>query len=194
MHIVEYAYAAAQAPGGQGGGSMLVQVAFFAAIFAIFYFLLIRPQQKQRRDRETMLSAVKPGDRVVMSSGLHGTIVKLTVRVSPSRWPIRSDSSSIGRPSAASCRPRPTEATPPDAAPALAPHRAGGGGGGGLDLLSLSAAQDHQSRSRSPGRHPPRAGRGHRQGPPDPDRPHGGARTLEPGGEGSRRAEGGAPG
>jgi preprotein translocase subunit YajC len=78
MHIVEYAYAAAQAPGGQGGGSMLVQVAFFAAIFAIFYFLLIRPQQKQRRDRETMLSAVKPGDRVVMSSGLHGTIVKLT--------------------------------------------------------------------------------------------------------------------
>jgi preprotein translocase subunit YajC len=78
MHIVEYAYAAAQAPSGQGGSSMLVQFAFFAAIFAIFYFLLIRPQQKQRRDRETMLSAVKPGDRVVMSSGLHGTIVKLT--------------------------------------------------------------------------------------------------------------------
>ena len=78
MHLVEYAYAAAQAPSGQGGSSMLVQVAFFAAIFAIFYFLLIRPQQKQRRDRETMLSAVKPGDRVVMSSGLHGTIVKLT--------------------------------------------------------------------------------------------------------------------
>ena len=76
--MVDYAYAAAQSPSGQGGGSMMVQLAFFAAIFAIFYFLLIRPQQKTKRDRETMLSAVKPGDRVVMSSGLHGTVVKLT--------------------------------------------------------------------------------------------------------------------
>ena len=76
--MVDYAYAAAQAPGGQGGGSVMVQLAFFAAIFAIFYFLLIRPQQKTKRDRETMLSAVKPGDRVVMSSGLHGTVVKLS--------------------------------------------------------------------------------------------------------------------
>jgi preprotein translocase subunit YajC len=78
MRMVDYAYAAAQSPSGQGGGSMMVQLAFFAAIFAIFYFLLIRPQQKTKRDRETMLSAVKPGDRVVMSSGLHGTVVKLT--------------------------------------------------------------------------------------------------------------------
>ena len=76
--MVDFAYAAAQAPGGQGSGSMMVQLAFFAAIFAIFYFLLIRPQQKQKRERETMLSAVKPGDRVVMSSGLHGTVVKLS--------------------------------------------------------------------------------------------------------------------
>ena len=76
--MVDYAYAAAQSPSGSGGGSMMVQIAFFAAIFAIFYFLLIRPQQKQKREREGMLSAVKPGDRVVMSSGLHGTVVKLS--------------------------------------------------------------------------------------------------------------------
>ena len=76
--MVDFAYAAAGAPSGQGGSSMMVQLAFFAAIFAIFYFLLIRPQQKQKRERETMLSAVKAGDRVVMSSGLHGTVVKLT--------------------------------------------------------------------------------------------------------------------
>jgi len=76
--MVDFAYAAAQAPGGQGSGSMMVQLAFFAAIFAIFYFLLIRPQQKQKRERGTMLAAVKPGDRVVMSSGLHGTVVKLS--------------------------------------------------------------------------------------------------------------------
>ena len=76
--MVDIAHAAAQAPSGQGSGSMMVQLAFFAAIFAIFYFLLIRPQQKQKRERERMLSAVKPGDRVVMSSGLHGTVVKLS--------------------------------------------------------------------------------------------------------------------
>ena len=76
--MVDFAYAAAQAPSGQGSGSMMVQLAFFAAIFAIFYFLLIRPQQKQKRERATMLSAVKPGDRVVTSSGLHGTVVKLS--------------------------------------------------------------------------------------------------------------------
>jgi preprotein translocase subunit YajC len=101
MHFVDYAYAAAQAPSGQGGSSMLVQLAFFAAIFAIFYFLLIRPQQKQRRDRETMLSAVKPGDRVVMSSGLHGTIVKLseqgvTIKVAD-QVRLEFDRSAIGR-------------------------------------------------------------------------------------------------
>ena len=46
----------------------MTQLLFFAAIFAIFYFLLIRPQQKQKTDRETMLSAVKRGDRVVTSA------------------------------------------------------------------------------------------------------------------------------
>jgi preprotein translocase subunit YajC len=92
MQMVDYAYAAAQAPSGQGGSSMMIQLAFFAAIFAIFYFLLIRPQQKQKRDRESMLSAVKPGDRVVMSSGLHGTVVKLSDQVR-----LDFDRSAIGR-------------------------------------------------------------------------------------------------
>jgi preprotein translocase subunit YajC len=80
---------------------MMIQLAFFAAIFAIFYFLLIRPQQKQKRDRESMLSAVKPGDRVVMSSGLHGTVVKLsdsgvTVKVAE-QVRLEFDRSAIGR-------------------------------------------------------------------------------------------------
>jgi len=72
--MVDLAYAAAQLPGGSGAGSMATQLVFFAAIFAIFYFLLIRPQQKQKREREAMLGAVKKGDRVVTSGGLHGTV------------------------------------------------------------------------------------------------------------------------
>ena len=99
--MVDFAYAAAQAPSGQGSSSMMVQLAFFAAIFAIFYFLLIRPQQKQKRERATMLSAVKPGDRVVMSSGLHGTVVKLsehgvTLKVAD-QVRLEFDRSAIGR-------------------------------------------------------------------------------------------------
>src|SRR5439155_20686519 len=45
--------------------------------FAIFWFLLIRPQQKQKREREQMLAALKRGDRVVTSGGLHGTVTSL---------------------------------------------------------------------------------------------------------------------
>jgi preprotein translocase subunit YajC len=73
----ELVLAGAMPPGGAGGNAVLTQLVFFAAIFAIFYFLLIRPQQRQRREREALLAAVKRGDRVVTSSGIHGTITGL---------------------------------------------------------------------------------------------------------------------
>jgi preprotein translocase subunit YajC len=77
-HAAELAYAQTSGGGGGGSAAILTQVAFFAAIFAIFYFLLIRPQQKQRREREGMLAAVKKGDRVVTTSGIHGTVTGLS--------------------------------------------------------------------------------------------------------------------
>ena len=46
-------------------------------MFGIFYFLLIRPQQQQQKQRYQMLSALKTGDRVVTAGGLHGVITKL---------------------------------------------------------------------------------------------------------------------
>jgi preprotein translocase subunit YajC len=49
----------------------------FIAMFAIFYFLLIRPQQKKQRDLRQMLQNLKRGDRVVTSGGIYGTIVKI---------------------------------------------------------------------------------------------------------------------
>ena len=64
-------------PSGAGSSAVLTQVLFFAAIFAIFYFLLIRPQQKQKRERAQMLTAIKKGDRVVTTGGIHGTVVSL---------------------------------------------------------------------------------------------------------------------
>jgi preprotein translocase subunit YajC len=102
-HAADLAFAGAFPPGGGAGGSsaLLTQVVFFGAIFAIFYFLLIRPQQRQKRDREQMLSAVKKGDRVVMSSGLHGTVTGLnehtvTLRVTD-QVRLEFDRAAIGR-------------------------------------------------------------------------------------------------
>ena len=62
--------------GGQGGGFG----AFMPLIlmFAIFYFLLIRPQQKKAKQHRELLSALKKGDRVVSSGGLHGIVTGLT--------------------------------------------------------------------------------------------------------------------
>ena len=47
----------------------------FAIIFFIFYFLVIRPQSKEKRKRETLLKAAKKGDRIVTTAGIHGKIV-----------------------------------------------------------------------------------------------------------------------
>ncbi len=50
----------------------------FILMFAVFYFLLIRPQQKKQKARTSMLSQVKKGDKVTTIGGLHGTIVEMT--------------------------------------------------------------------------------------------------------------------
>jgi preprotein translocase subunit YajC len=47
------------------------------AIFGIFYFLVIRPQQRQAKEHEKMLSALKKGDRVLLSGGIYGTVTAL---------------------------------------------------------------------------------------------------------------------
>ncbi len=75
--VAGIAFAALGPPSGSGPNAAITQILFFGAIFAIFYFLLIRPQQKQRKDRDRMLASVKKGDRVVTSGGLHGTVVGL---------------------------------------------------------------------------------------------------------------------
>jgi preprotein translocase subunit YajC len=62
--------------GGQGGG--LGAFVPLILMFAIFYFLLIRPQQKKAKQHKAMLSAIKKGDRVVTSGGLHGVVTGLT--------------------------------------------------------------------------------------------------------------------
>jgi preprotein translocase subunit YajC len=60
-------------PGGSGGDPTMT-IVMFGAIFLIFYFMIIRPQQKRAKEREKMLSNLEKGDKVVTSGGMHGTI------------------------------------------------------------------------------------------------------------------------
>ena len=57
-----------------GPQSFITSLIPFAAIIAIFYFLIIRPQNKKQKETQKMLSALKKGDRVVTIGGVHGTV------------------------------------------------------------------------------------------------------------------------
>jgi preprotein translocase subunit YajC len=59
-------------------GSPLGMLVPMAVIFLIFYFLLIRPQQKRQRQQEAMLKSIEKGDSVVTSGGLHGKVTGVT--------------------------------------------------------------------------------------------------------------------
>jgi preprotein translocase subunit YajC len=62
------------APSSNGGGNLMSTLIMFGAIFLIFYFMIIRPQQKRAKEREKLLSNLEKGDKVVTSGGVHGTI------------------------------------------------------------------------------------------------------------------------
>jgi preprotein translocase subunit YajC len=62
----------------QIGGSSLLQFLPIILIFAVFYMLLIRPQQKRQRELQETISQLKAGDRIVTTGGVIGTIT--TVR------------------------------------------------------------------------------------------------------------------
>ena len=60
--------------GGNSTAAFLIQVLPIAAIFLVFYFLVIGPANKQKRKTQEMLTSLKKGDRVVTSGGIYGTI------------------------------------------------------------------------------------------------------------------------
>lgn len=68
------AQAQAAPPPSQGLAGMLVP---FLCIGVIFYFLILRPQQTRQREMDKLLNALKTGDRVVTSSGIHGVIANI---------------------------------------------------------------------------------------------------------------------
>lgn len=68
------AYAQGQGAAGSGGWVSLIPIIL---MIAIFYFLLIRPQQKKEKQRQAMINNLQKGDRVVTAGGMHGVVVAI---------------------------------------------------------------------------------------------------------------------
>jgi preprotein translocase subunit YajC len=71
----------AQTAPGVGGPGQLLNFLPLVLVFVVFYFLLIRPQQKKTKDHQQMLSRLKRNDEVMTSGGIYGKVVALTEEV-----------------------------------------------------------------------------------------------------------------
>jgi preprotein translocase subunit YajC len=76
------------AASGAGSGNGFTTILFLLLLFGVVYFLMIRPQQKRRREAQSMQKQLGPGDQIVTIGGLHGMIVSInddvaTLEVAP---------------------------------------------------------------------------------------------------------------
>jgi len=82
---MDLAYAVGMPPGGGAGagsaGGMFGALAPLLLMFLVFYFLLIRPQQKRAKQHRDFLTALEKGDEVITSGGLHGKVTGITDNV-----------------------------------------------------------------------------------------------------------------
>lgn len=73
----EFILMTAAAAGDPGVMGLVTTFLPFVAIFVLFYFLLIRPQQKRQKQHQEMIGAVKRGDTVVLSNGMIGKVTRV---------------------------------------------------------------------------------------------------------------------
>ncbi len=72
------AFAMGTPPAGGGGGqSAIMQLFPLILMFGIFYFLLIRPQQKKAKEHRALIDSLKKGDLVVTAAGIHGKVTSV---------------------------------------------------------------------------------------------------------------------
>ena len=76
MNLLPLIIAQAEVPvGGGGGGSTFSPLVMMAIVFAIFYFIMIRPQRRRDKERKEMIANVKSGSRVLLTSGIFGQVI-----------------------------------------------------------------------------------------------------------------------
>ncbi len=64
--------------GGAGGGSMLVTLLIYAAFIGLMWFFMMRPQKKEQKRLQLMLSEMEVGDTVLTTSGFYGVIIDIS--------------------------------------------------------------------------------------------------------------------
>jgi preprotein translocase subunit YajC len=81
--MIDTAYAMAASGGQSGGGDMntLLSLLPMVLIFGVFYFLLIRPQQKRAKEHKQLLDNLKKGDSVITQGGLFGKVAAISDQV-----------------------------------------------------------------------------------------------------------------
>jgi preprotein translocase subunit YajC len=77
---IAYAMGPAQGQGGQQQSPYTFLI-FMGLLFAVFYFILIRPQQKRQKEHRQLLENLKKGDKVITTGGIQGTVVALSDNV-----------------------------------------------------------------------------------------------------------------
>jgi preprotein translocase subunit YajC len=60
-----------------GGGANVMNLVFIVGMVAVFYFFMIRPQQKKQKEQKNFLESLKRGDKVVTVGGMHGTVLSI---------------------------------------------------------------------------------------------------------------------
>ena len=77
MPDISLSFVFAMAQPGPGSPSLLVQLFPFALMLGIFYFLVLMPMRKRQKNVQEFQAGLKVGDRVIMTSGIHGQVTRL---------------------------------------------------------------------------------------------------------------------
>lgn len=67
-------FAFSPAQGGDPTQQMLSTVIMFGSVMLIFYFMILRPQKKRENEHKQLMEGLKQGDKIIMSSGIHGSV------------------------------------------------------------------------------------------------------------------------
>ena len=68
-------------PPAGGGSSMISTLVMFSLIIGIFYFMILRPQQKRQKERQKLLESIQKGDKVITVGGMHGSVIGLEDKI-----------------------------------------------------------------------------------------------------------------